>query len=797
MKISSRCIPSRCTTVLVSAAALVGGGTVAQAQDADFSFFYDSLSPYGNWVEVAEHGPCWLPAVEEGWAPYTNGNWAYTDVGWTWVSHEPFGSIVFHYGRWLLTGDGWAWVPGSDWAPAWVSWRAGNEYVGWAPLPPSVPWRANRGVGTWVDVHAEIGPGYYRFCAARDFGAQRLSTILLRPTKNITVMFQTENVTNISVYNEQVYCGGPQYRWLRERSARQIPVLRVCREENLESYFGLNIGGNFGTVQNFISNDMLVLPAPRRVDLSAGRTHRLPEAGGSVSRGWYEDSNANARLRSHLEGQWETHRTQDSRQTNDSRKADILVRPAAIEEKRAALLNQEGGSTSRRWVPGSGGNAPQTSGTNSAERHGSQSSTFFERSAGDSTRGGSGERPPTAQRVVPVSPSRSSEGGNGLSTPGIITERGVVPLERGVTMERNGNVDRGSNTERGGMFNRSAPTMPRAQTPDAFTETEPLRSGSVNRGGNVDRSGTLNRSAPTMPRAQTPDAFTETEPLRSGNVNRGGNVEHAGTVNRSAPTMPRAQTPDAFTETEPLRRGSVDRGGNVDRSGTVNRSAPTMPRAQTPDAFVENEPVLKSSRSNGTQNASGGTMRREGSDSSTSANGVPAMPKTRTLPNDAAGFVVPQAPSRPQTVPAPSTQGRTVYDPSRNEVPRSQEPTSNFRSVPVAPQQTTSGASYRSGNTPSGPQTMPSSRASSSIAPQPQQPPQLQPQQASPSQSTSQRGGAPQSGGGVPPSSGGGRPPASQSSGASLSSGAPPAAAAPAATTMKKKPGDPGYVPGQ
>ncbi|MEI7774369.1 MAG: DUF6600 domain-containing protein, partial [Verrucomicrobiota bacterium] len=552
MKISSRCIPSRCTTVLVSAAALVGGGTVAQAQDADFSFFYDSLSPYGNWVEVAEHGPCWLPAVEEGWAPYTNGNWAYTDMGWTWVSHEPFGSIVFHYGRWLLTGDGWAWVPGSDWAPAWVSWRAGNEYVGWAPLPPSVPWRANRGVGTWVDVHAEIGPGYYRFCAARDFGAQRLSTILLRPTKNITVMFQTENVTNITLYNEQVYCGGPQYRWLRERSVRQIPVLRVCREENLESYFGLNIGGNFGTVQNFISNDMLVLPAPRRVDLSAGRTHRLPEAGGSVSRGWYGDSNANERLRSHLEGQWETHRTQDSRQTNDSRKADILVRPAAIEEKRAALLNQEGGSTSRRWVPGSSGSAPQTSGTNSAERHGSQSSTFFERSAGESTRGGSGERPPTAQRVVPVSPGRSGDLGNGLSTPGIITERGVVPLERGVTTERNGfvdrgggvertgNVDRGSSTERGGMFNRSAPTMPRAQTPDASTETEPLRSGSANRGGNVEHVGTVNRSAPTMPRAQSPDASTETEPLRSGSVNRGNNVEHVGTVNRSAPTMPRA-----------------------------------------------------------------------------------------------------------------------------------------------------------------------------------------------------------------------------------------------------------------
>ncbi len=727
-------LPSRCIAVLVSATALVGVGTLAQAQDADFSFFYDALSPYGNWVEVADHGACWLPAVEEGWAPYTNGNWAYTDMGWTWVSHEPFGSIVFHYGRWLLTSEGWAWVPGADWAPAWVSWRAGSEFVGWAPLPPSVPWHANRGVGTWVDVHAEIGPGYYRFCSARDFGSSRLSTVLLRPTKNSTVMFQTENVTNITLYNQEVYCGGPQYRWLRERSASQIPVLRVCREQNLERYYGLNIGGNFGTVQNFISNDMLVLPAPRRVQLNEGHTHRMPEGGGSVSRGWYGDSNANERLRSHLEGQWETHRTQDSRQTNDSRKTDILVRPAAVEEKRAALVGQDGGGSSRRWVPGSGGSIPQQgSGAKSGDRQGSQGSAFFDRSTTDSTRGGSGERPPMAQRVVPVYPGRSSEGGNGLSTPGIITERGVVPLERGVTVDRNGGVERSGSIE---------------------------RSGSVDRGTNSERGGMFNRSAPTMPR----------------------------------------QTPDAFTESQPARSGSTERGSNVERGGTVNRSAPTMPR-QTPDAFTESQPASTPSRSNGTPTTNGvgsGTMRREVSESSTSGNGAPALPKTRSLPNDAAGFVVPQAPSRPQSAPTQSTQGRTVYDPSRNEVPRNQEPASNFRTVPVAPQQANGGASYRSGGTSGAPQPMPSSRASSSIAPQPQQ--SSQPQQAPSSQSTSQRGGAPQGGGGggAPPSSGGGRPPASQGSGASLSSGAPPAApAAPAATNTKKKPGDPGYVPGQ
>lgn len=31
---------------------------------------------------------------------------------------------------------GWIWVRGEEWAPAWVDWRRGSDYVGWAPLPP-------------------------------------------------------------------------------------------------------------------------------------------------------------------------------------------------------------------------------------------------------------------------------------------------------------------------------------------------------------------------------------------------------------------------------------------------------------------------------------------------------------------------------------------------------------------------------------------------------------------------------------------------------------------------------------
>ena len=46
------------------------------------------------WVEVADYGYCWQPAVAVSnakWRPYSDGYWVYTDVGWTWVSYEDFG----------------------------------------------------------------------------------------------------------------------------------------------------------------------------------------------------------------------------------------------------------------------------------------------------------------------------------------------------------------------------------------------------------------------------------------------------------------------------------------------------------------------------------------------------------------------------------------------------------------------------------------------------------------------------------------------------------------------------------
>ena len=109
--------------------------------------FHDDLAPHGDWWWNETYGWVWSPDVSVAWRPYTVGHWVWTDdAGWLWVSHEPYGAIVFHYGRWVWIDDaGWVWIPGRVWAPAWVVWRTGPGFIGWAPLGPGAVWVPGRG----------------------------------------------------------------------------------------------------------------------------------------------------------------------------------------------------------------------------------------------------------------------------------------------------------------------------------------------------------------------------------------------------------------------------------------------------------------------------------------------------------------------------------------------------------------------------------------------------------------------------------------------------------------------------
>lgn len=153
----------------------------------NYKEFYDQLSPHGEWIEVSaeeiglqakttasketsnnssplidlpwiedavastENIPMvyvWKPSTNLAvtstagtvpvYAPYSNGQWVNTDAGWYFKAATPVEETVSHYGRWINSPTaGWLWVPGRVWAPAWVDWKQNDEYISWAPLPPS------------------------------------------------------------------------------------------------------------------------------------------------------------------------------------------------------------------------------------------------------------------------------------------------------------------------------------------------------------------------------------------------------------------------------------------------------------------------------------------------------------------------------------------------------------------------------------------------------------------------------------------------------------------------------------
>ena len=143
----------------------------------EVTYFYDSLAPYGTWVELEGQGWCWQPravVVDRGWQPYwQGGRWIYSDSGWYWHSDYSWGWAPFHYGRWQRHPQhGWVWFPELQWAPAWVSWRVTDSQCGWAPLPRGASfvigqgWRYNN-LNVGIDFDFHIRRDQFRFVELR------------------------------------------------------------------------------------------------------------------------------------------------------------------------------------------------------------------------------------------------------------------------------------------------------------------------------------------------------------------------------------------------------------------------------------------------------------------------------------------------------------------------------------------------------------------------------------------------------------------------------------------------------
>ena len=191
----------------------------------DKAVFYDRLQPYGEWVWL-EGQYVWVPVnVDRQWRPYTYGHWLYTDSnGWMWASDEPFGWATYHYGRWGFSNKvGWFWVPGSRWGPAWVSWRASENYLAWAPLPPSY----DEDVG--INIRVEAVPNYYwRVVPAGAFVSSDLSRYILRDEPRYEPILQeTRPLGNVAINNNVVVNNVLNVNYVEQKTNEKIVAHQV------------------------------------------------------------------------------------------------------------------------------------------------------------------------------------------------------------------------------------------------------------------------------------------------------------------------------------------------------------------------------------------------------------------------------------------------------------------------------------------------------------------------------------------------------------------------------------------
>ena len=210
---------------LLTAAVLVAfphrAATANVSVSVDIGVFHDRLAPYGEWISVPRYGTCWRPRhVVRTWRPYTAGYWVYTDYGWTWVSYENWGWATYHYGRWFSDPSyGWVWVPGPTWAPAYVTWRSSNDWIGWAPLPP--------GIAPGVSVRVDIGPSSYTFVRTRHFLDRQLSGHFAPVSRNAVLLGSTRNVTRYDVQGSRIIDRGVDPRQIERVSGHRVAQLRV------------------------------------------------------------------------------------------------------------------------------------------------------------------------------------------------------------------------------------------------------------------------------------------------------------------------------------------------------------------------------------------------------------------------------------------------------------------------------------------------------------------------------------------------------------------------------------------
>ncbi len=201
-----------------------------------FNFFYSSLRPYGEWIQLDNDLVVWRPnGVDHRWRPYSQGRWSWTSDGWYWDSYEPFGWATYHYGRWYDDEYyGWIWIPDYDWGPSWVEWRYDNDYIGWAPLPPYASFHIDLGIHfsiRWNSHH-----NYWNFVGYNRFYDRRVYNYYLDDDHCRRIFNRTKYRTNYYSDRDRIINGGIDRSFIERRGGYRINEREIASVDNYRDF---------------------------------------------------------------------------------------------------------------------------------------------------------------------------------------------------------------------------------------------------------------------------------------------------------------------------------------------------------------------------------------------------------------------------------------------------------------------------------------------------------------------------------------------------------------------------------
>lgn len=242
--------------------------------NGNFGFFYSSLSPYGEWIQINGGENVWRPFnTGYDWAPYHYGHWVWTNDGWYWDSDEPYGNIVYHYGRWYNDDNyGWIWIPDYQWAPAWVEWRYDNNYIGWAPLPPYAAFSI--GFGIRFTTSYNVPYRYYSFLGYNHMCDVNAYNYYVDNNFKYRIYSNSKFRTNYGYSDGRVINRGVDVDFIRQRSGGRIVERRIQIDSNPRNFESRS--QNSTTVRAFI------LPR-NEIDRSTGRSIQIQRGTRSTS----------------------------------------------------------------------------------------------------------------------------------------------------------------------------------------------------------------------------------------------------------------------------------------------------------------------------------------------------------------------------------------------------------------------------------------------------------------------------------------------------------------------------------